>query len=202
MNTEIIETVLNEILDDQRQSIQELKGLRTTISDLQTNVADLGEKVKAFEQQLTDQTVIAPPADTGPMQLVVAAGMESSRNEIIQGIGRIGTIVEAQPKAVVRQYRIQFFPETDRIGNYKFFISRTYLVVILLCLLKGILLLGGQYIDKTHPPSAPPESHVAGNLSAFPAPAPAARTIHEKKKKNISDTVAKKNIYDTADSLQ
>ena len=188
MNTEIIETVLNEVLEEQRQSNQSAKDLQRLVIALQLQVADLGEKVKTFEQRLTDQTVIAPPADTGPVQLVVAAGLESSRKEIQQGMNRIGAFVEAQPKAVVRQFRVQFFPETDRIGNYKFFISRTYLVIVMLCLLKGILLLVGQYMDRTPPPPGPQESHSVSHLPAFHAPLEPTRPSHGKKKKTIPDT--------------
>jgi hypothetical protein len=175
MNTEILETVLNEVLDEQRQSTQALKDLQKFALDLQVNLIALGETVQKFEQGLATQKVIAPPADTAPLQEVVAAGMESSRQEIAQSMERIGAIVEAQPKAVTRQYRIMFFPETDRAGHYKYLIGKLCLAVILVVLLGVVLSLGSLYIDKTHLPYASPEPHALSNFAVPPEPAPTLR---------------------------
>ena len=133
MKEEVFESVLNEILEDQKLSTQIIK-------DLQTAVTTLTEKVASFDQRLNEQ-VVAPPADTLAVQKVIdeglarverrtaetAAGINDTVNSAFQ---KTNAIVEAQPKAIIRQFRIFAIPEHDPEGNFRYFFSR-----ILLCLL-------------------------------------------------------------------
>lgn len=132
MNEEIFQTVLNEILD-------EMKVFSLRAKDLQNTVADLKEKVAAFDQRLTEQ-VVAPPADTRAVQEAIKEELAKIEQLTTESIGKMGltvtegfqkvnAVVEAQPKSVVRQLRFVFYPEY-KSENYRFTLSRILLWTI------------------------------------------------------------------------
>jgi hypothetical protein len=170
MDAVIFETVLNEMLEDQKHLVNSVKALTTTITDLRDKQADLQTRVEGFDQRLSDQTITAPPADTQPIQQLLQESMTSFRGEIKQGIDRVGALVEAQPKAIVRQTRILLFPESDRNGHFKYLIGKIFLALILIVLLGVLLNLGSQYIDRTHPPSVPAAPARTNGFHMVPSP--------------------------------
>lgn len=175
MNEQIITEVLNDILEELKQSNQSLKTLQTTIGDLrntmgdlQTTIGDLQERTSRFEQKLTDQQVIAPDV--------------------------ISAIAEAQPKNVIRQWRLSFFPDNDINGSFKHLVNKITLGMICLALIAAGYKLGLHYLDRPVSASqaAAPQTSTARTAapqtfgSATPGPV---------------DTLHKKHIRKRTDSL-
>ena len=75
MNEQIITEVLNDILEELKQSNQSLKTLQITIGDLQ-------EKTTGFEQKLTKQQVIAPPADTTSIEELTGRAINTIQQDV------------------------------------------------------------------------------------------------------------------------
>ena len=153
MKEDIFETVLNEVLEEQK--ISNLK-----LEELQNGFATMTEKVETFDRRLNEQ-VVAAPADTQPIQQLITEGhnkMEkilTERNEEIKKVAtgefqKVSAIVEAQPKAIVRQYRLAFFPENDYNGYYKFFVTRFLLWVTILAGIAVLFYLGMHWLDNIH----------------------------------------------------
>ena len=149
MKEEIFESVLNEILEDQKLSTQIIK-------DLQTAVTNLTEKVAGFDQRLNEQ-VVAPPADTLAVQKVIDEGLArieqrtlDSANKTSQTLTetfqKITAIVEAQPKAIIRQFRIFAIPEHDPEGNFRYFFSRILLWLLALSIVTALFVLASHYM--------------------------------------------------------
>ena len=138
MNEEIFQTVLNEILD-------EMKKISQIEKDLHHTVADLKEKVTAFDQRLTEQ-VVAPPADTLAVQQVLqkelekieklhAVSVERMSLTVTAGLMDVTRVVETRADAILRHRRFVFYPENNNT-NYRFFLSR------LLLFITGIIVIG------------------------------------------------------------
>ncbi|WP_147206430.1 hypothetical protein, partial [Segetibacter aerophilus] len=93
MEAEIIQTVLTEVVED----FQELKQQNAKLVAV---VSDLNNKVDDFQLKLSNIQVSAPVTDIEPMTRAV--------NE---GVLRLPSIIEKQPKSIIRQHRILLFPE-------------------------------------------------------------------------------------------
>ncbi|HEX9509097.1 MAG TPA: hypothetical protein VF939_01345 [Puia sp.] len=165
MNEEIFQAVLNEILD-------EMKVFSQLTKDLQNTVADLKEKVAAFDQRLNEQ-VVAPPADTFAVQQVIKECLEKTEqlnadsvdkmsHTVSEGFQKVNGVVEAQPKAVVRQLRFVFYPEYNS-GNFRFSIKSLFLFGTVLVLISAGVSLVQKWMDNVH--SERLQSHYA----TFPA---------------------------------
>ncbi len=63
---------------------------------------------------------------------------------------KVSAIVEAQPKAIVRQWRLVFFPEHDYHGYYKFFVTRFLFWVTILAGIAVLFRLGMHWLDNIH----------------------------------------------------
>jgi hypothetical protein len=145
MKEEIFESVLNEILEDQKQCT-------LVIKDLYAAVAVLTEKVAGFDQRLNEQ-VVAPPADTLAVQKVIDEGLarieqrfldsvEKNKQILTATFEKTNAIVEAQPKAIVRQFRFFHIPEHDPEGNFRYFVNRILLWLFGLSIVAALFLLG------------------------------------------------------------
>jgi hypothetical protein len=106
MELEIVETVLNDMLEEQKTGNQLNR-------ELIENVKVLAGKVEGFDEKLTHQKVIAQPADTKPLEKIVT-----------DGVADISRIVESQPKNVIKQVRLLLFPETNAGQYYKIVFGR------------------------------------------------------------------------------
>ena len=93
MDSEIIESVLSEILEEQKASLQ-------TTKELATNIKELAGKVEELLQKADQQKAVVSPADTKVLQAILT-----------NGIQQIQQRVEAQPKPIIRQFRFLLFPE-------------------------------------------------------------------------------------------
>jgi hypothetical protein len=153
MKEEVFETVLNEVLD-------ELKISNRKIEELEKGIESLTKKIETFDRRLNEQ-IVAPPADTQPIQQIITEGQHkmeeilTERNKDIKKIvaeefQKVSAIVEAQPKAIVRQWRLLFFPENDYPGYYKFFVTRVLLWVTILAGIAVLCRLGMHWLDNIH----------------------------------------------------
>ena len=205
MNEQIIKEVLNDILEELKQSNQLLKTLQTTIGDLQ-------EKTSGFEQKLTGQQVIAPPADTTPIQELTDRAINTIQQDVKKQVGIISAIVEAQPKNVIKQWRLSFFPDNDFHGNFKHLVNKITLGMICLALVAAGYKLGLHYLDRPVSASQADAPKTFGSATPGPAapdvafpPSTITKGRHhhtqEGEIKNKLDTLYKKYMRRKADSL-
>lgn len=126
---ERIQIVLNDVLDD-------LKVTNQSILEVTGKVAALSEKVAAFEKKQENLHIVAPLADTAPLE-------KTAQYYFLE----FCRIVEAQPKKVVRQFRLVLFPESNTDRYYKIVFGRlvpwSYGLVAALLLIS----LGKQYVN-------------------------------------------------------
>ena len=169
-------TVLNEVLGELKEANKSLKEMGGTIKALEG-------RVTGFEQMLKDQQVVVQPPDLAPTfeeirQLTTETGVAASetvgamqkeagamlgqiRMVVEQKLSEIGTVIDdrlaAQPKPIMRQWRLSLFPESDKAGSYKYFISWLFGGAVLALLVGALFLLGRQYLDKWHPSAEQPK---------------------------------------------
>jgi len=129
MEPKILETVLTEVLE-------ELKNNSQAILELTGEVTVLKEKVSAFEKKQEQLQIIAPPADTARIEKVAG-------NYFLE----FYRLVEAQPKKVVRQFRLVLFPETNTDRYYKIVFGRLIPWSFGLAAAFFLVSLGKQYVS-------------------------------------------------------
>ena len=119
MNEEVLKAILSEILEEQK--------MLNINNDLLTKaIEDFSEKLSEFENKLSNNLV-------------------STREEtklVITNLQKLKIIIEAQPKQVIHEKRILFFPETYKQEFYKIVFGRVVkLVAIILVALFAFFLL-------------------------------------------------------------
>ncbi|MCW3081704.1 hypothetical protein [Segetibacter sp.] len=129
METEIMHTVLTEVLE-------ELKELKQQHSKLMAVVADLNNKVDDFELKLSNIQVSAPTTDLKPITSTV--------NE---GILRLEGIIQAQPKSITRQYRLLLFPEHYASEYYRIVFGKLLFWMMVFLTATYLFSLGKQLIN-------------------------------------------------------
>ncbi len=140
---EIMETVLSEMLEEMKQT-------REQLARLNEQSFALTAKVNAFEKRLREQKIIAAPVDTNPIEQRVKEGAEETRSFLAESLSRLGATLEAYPKNTVRQYRFLFFPEIDPHGLAGRFVDKMLLFLIALIAMGILAHLGSQYIHSVH----------------------------------------------------
>jgi hypothetical protein len=106
MEKEILEIVLSELLEETKKTNVLIEEQNKEIQELKTAFSD-------FNRKLTEIKVSAPPLDTVPLTKIVTDGINS-----------IQKIVAAQPKDVLHEKRILFFPEWNQKEYYKIIFGR------------------------------------------------------------------------------
>ena len=101
MEKEIIETVLIELLEESKRMNLLVEEQSKEIRELKTTISGLGEKFAEIK-------VSAPSPDIRPLAMIVTEGINSMQK-----------IVAAQPKQVLHEKRILFFPEWNQKEYYK-----------------------------------------------------------------------------------
>ena len=129
MDSEILESVLKEILDEQKEAKQ-------AITKLTSQLEELGVKVNGFNEKLGQQKIIAPPADTRVIQHVLKTGLEQIRETVSQ-----------QPKSVVRQFRFLLFPEMYADNYYRIVFGRLLFWMMIFLVATYVFMLGKQGIE-------------------------------------------------------
>jgi hypothetical protein len=129
METDVVHTVLNEVLED-------LKELKHQQVSLTTIISDLNNKVDDFELKLSDIKVTSPPTNLEPIT-----------SAIDLGISRLGGIIEEQPKSITRQIKFQFFPEYGATEYYKIVFGRLFFWMMIFLVATYLFSLSRQFID-------------------------------------------------------
>lgn len=128
MDNEIMESVLTEILEDQKSEARAIQELGASIKAL-TGAVDL------FQTKLEQQKVIARPADTRVVQKIVA-----------DGILKIQETVAVQPKTVTRNFRLLLFPEMYAESYYRIVFGRLLFWMMIFMMATYLFMLGKQGI--------------------------------------------------------
>lgn len=131
MEIQTLEIVLRDVLEEQQTNNQ-------VILDLTVKVAALTEKVSVFEETQQKLKIVAPPADTSPIEKIAA-----------QHFLEYCRLLEAQPKKIVRQVRILLFPETNTDYYYKIIFGRLLPWGLLFVVAVYLFSLGTHYIDRS-----------------------------------------------------
>jgi hypothetical protein len=121
-----LQMALNDIAGEQKEANQVNRDLIAAVNNLAMKVDGFGEKL--------DKIKVTPPAtDTSPIELMLAAGID-----------RMKRIVEAQPKNVIHEKRILFFPDSSSPEYYKVVLSIVFLFIFMVIVATyGFFLLNG-----------------------------------------------------------
>jgi hypothetical protein len=121
-----LQIALNDMVGEQREANQVNR-------DLIAAVNNLANKVDSFNEKLDNIKVTPPGADTSPMELLVAAGLDKMRR-----------IIEAQPKNLIHEKRILFFPDSSSPEYYRVVLSIVFLFIFMVIVVTyGFFLLNG-----------------------------------------------------------
>ena len=128
MNTEVIEPVLQEMLEEIKQLTEEAKSGKKKSEDAI-------ELLKNFDNKISDIKVNAPEVNL------------SSINKCIEnGIFKITNAIEAQPKIIRREFHFHFFPKLN-INEYYQTYSRLVFWLTLFLLAGGLVDIGVKWIE-------------------------------------------------------
>ena len=97
----VLEIVLNEILEEQKQ-------VRKLNTDQVTAINQLAVQISNFNEKLENMTVTSPPVATQPIEDILK-----------KGVADMETIVVSQPKNVVKKTQILLYPEQHADLFYK-----------------------------------------------------------------------------------
>jgi len=128
MEIEILDTVLKDMLEEQKKA-------NDLTQEQNKKLASLTENTETFDRRLDQLKIIAPPADTTPIQTILKKELQT-----------MNQILANQPKSVIRQVRLILFPETNPDRYYKIVFGRLVPWVIFICTAICLIPLGEQYI--------------------------------------------------------
>ena len=100
MENEVMTTVLNEVLAEQKE-------IAGQVESLQHNIRLLASRIEGFEKKLDNLKITAPPVDLLSIQLLISKNMEE-----------IKKVVAEQPKNVTQEKRYLLFPEHNAREYY------------------------------------------------------------------------------------
>lgn len=129
MDNKIMESVLTEILEDQKSGSRAIQEFGASIKAL-TVAVDL------FQIKLEQQKVFAPSADTRIVQKIVA-----------DGILKIQETVAGQPKTVTRNFRLLLFPEMYAENYYRIVFGRLLFWMMITLIATYLFVLGKHVIE-------------------------------------------------------
>jgi len=132
METEIIETVLTEILGELKQS---------NILNKENNQAITENKNRliSIEKKLENKEVIRPVMDTRSLDQTISKAMDS-----------ISAKIDRQPEKVRREFRVLLFPEHNTKEYYRLVFGRIIFWLVILVIAKYAYLLGSEWITKEY----------------------------------------------------
>jgi hypothetical protein len=132
MEKEILETVLIELLE-------ESKRINLLVEEQNKEIQELKSTISDFNRKLTEIKVSAPSPDTGPLTMIVT-----------EGINSIKKIVDAQPKQVVHEKRVLFFPEWNQKLYYKIIFGRILFWILWVIIVTYCYFLGREYLTRKY----------------------------------------------------
>jgi hypothetical protein len=130
LDEKTIKMVLQEYGEQQQELINAIQQQQTSIDTLIHRQAKLEQKWTATDQKLAD--------DRGAYKVTLKGGIDAIHETIRQ-----------QPKAVVRQFRVQLFPEYNAGEYYRIVFSRVIGWLVLVTVATYLFSLGKQYIDRS-----------------------------------------------------
>ncbi len=129
MESEIIETVLKEILEEIRIIHQEN-------AEKENYAADIRDKIQLLEKALYRQEIKQPEINLLPLQLQLDSSTKS-----------IGKAIREQPKNVIRKIQILLFPESGAREYYGLVFGRLFFWMMMFLLATYMFSLAKQFID-------------------------------------------------------
>jgi hypothetical protein len=127
MNEKIISDVLKEVLEVQQNQSKEIEFL-TKVVEINNN------EIKDFQNMLGQLKIQVPQLDTKPIA-----------DSINLGIDHIRKIVASQPKEVLHEKRILFYPEGNGENFIKFLFTRLLWVLCICGIVWVFVKVGGPY---------------------------------------------------------
>lgn len=124
-----MESVLTEILEEQKLAVR-------TTQELGASLKSLAGQVDSFQKKLEQQKVIGRPADTRAVQEIVA-----------DGILKMEQTVAGQPKNVTRNFRLLLFPEMYAENYYRIVFGRLLFWMMIFLIASYLFMLGKQGIN-------------------------------------------------------
>jgi hypothetical protein len=115
---------------------EELKEVRLQQAETNKTLSAFGEKLESFGQRLSNLKVITPPINTVPIA-----------HTIDEGIMKIKSTIEDQPKSIIRQFKILQFPEYNAGEYYRIVFGRILFWLFVFLTVTYLYLLGQQYIQ-------------------------------------------------------
>jgi len=128
METEILQTVLTELL-------QEFKEVRQQQAETANVLLEMKNKVAGFEQRLGDIKIVAPSVNVQPITSAIDDGLDKIKNTI-----------EAQPKSITKQFRVLLFPEYRATEYYKLVFGRVLFWMLMFLIATYLYFLCKQFI--------------------------------------------------------
>ena len=131
MDSEIIETVLTEILGELKQSNLLNKENNLALTENKSRVISIEKKLESKDEL---KTVV----DTGPLEQIMS-----------KSINNISVMIEKRPEKVSREFRILLFPEHNAREYYRIVFGRIIFWLVLLVIAKYFYLFGREWISKS-----------------------------------------------------
>ena len=128
MDKDIMETVLTEILEEQKKS-------NLLISKNTQVLVEHDKRLSAIDNKLDNKLLAPVPTDTKQVERLIA-----------EGVNKTTSIVADQPKQVIHQTRILLFPEHDARGYYKIVFGRILGWFVLVLIATYLFMLGKEFI--------------------------------------------------------
>lgn len=130
MEPKVLDTVMNELLDEQKRTNELLEQESAQQKEIE-------KKVLEFDDKLGNVQLVVPAIDTKPIVSLMEKHFE-----------KMTEILEAQPKTVIHQRRYLLFPEDNTGYYYKIIFGRLIPWAIVIIIFAFLLNLGNTYLEK------------------------------------------------------
>ena len=130
MEPKVLDTVMNELLEEQKRTNELLE-------QEAAQQKEIAKRVEEFDNKLGKVQVVSPALDTKPIVSLMEKYLE-----------RITKILEGQPKNVVYQRRYLLFPEDNTGYYYKIIFGRLIPWSIVIIFFAYLFNLGNTYLEK------------------------------------------------------
>ena len=132
METEIIETVLTEILAELKQSNLINKGNNLAIIENKNRLISI-------EKKLESKDSTTPLVNTQPLEQIISTSMNN-----------ISALIDRKQEKGKREFRILFFPEHNTKEYYRVVFGRIIFWLVILVIAKYSYILGSEWINKDY----------------------------------------------------
>jgi hypothetical protein len=130
MEAEVMQTVLLEVLGELKEVKQQQAETAKALSEIKGNMA-------SFEQKLAAVKIVPPAIDTEPITAVIKTGFDN-----------VITTIEAQPKSVIKQFRVLLFPEYNTEEYYRIVFGRLLFWMLMFLTVTYLYLLAKDFIER------------------------------------------------------